>query len=76
MERKDLMNKLYDTTLITIGAVPVSMVPKRTIGEQLGTPATMKGTLKLAAAVGAGTVGVKYMQSMKWYSFIWFLLII
>ena len=66
MERKDLMNELYDATLITLGAGAVSMVSKRAIGEQLGTPTTMKGTLKLAAAVGAGTVGVKYMQSKKW----------
>ena len=66
MERKDLMNEFYDATLITIGAVAVSMVSKRAIGEQLGTPTTMKETLKLAAAVGAGTVRVKYMQSKKW----------
>ena len=66
MERKDLMNELYDATLITIGAVAVSMVSKRAISEQLGTPITVKGTLKLAAAVGAGTVGAKYMQSKKW----------
>ena len=60
------MNKLYDVTLITMGAVAVSVVLKRVIGEQLGAPNTIKGTLKLAAAVRAGTVGVKYMQSKKW----------
>ena len=66
MEKKDLMNELYDATLITLGAVAVSMVSKRVVREQLGTPTTMRGTLKLAAAVRAGTVGVKYMQSKKW----------
>ena len=65
-EKKDLMNELYDATLITIGVVAVSMVSKKAIGEQLGTPTIMKGTLKLAAAVGTGTVGVKYMQLKKW----------
>ena len=64
MERKDLMNELYDATLIRMGAVVVS-ISKRAIGKQLGTPTTVKGTLNLAAAVGAGTVGVKYMQSKK-----------
>ena len=51
------MNELYD------GAVAVSMVSNRAIGKQLGTPTTVKGTLKLAAAVGAGTVGLKYMAT-------------
>ena len=41
------------------------MVSKRAIGQQLGTPTTMKGTLELAAALGAGMVGVKYMQLKK-----------
>ena len=49
-----------------LGAVAVSMVSKCVVGKQLGTPTTMRGTLKLAAAVGTGTVGVKYMQSKKW----------
>ena len=63
---RNVMNELYDATLVTIGAVAVSMLSKKAIGEQLGTPTTANGTLKLAAAVGAGTVGVKYMQSKKW----------
>ena len=65
-ENKNLMDELCNATLITIGAVAVSMVSKKAIGEQLGTPTTVKGTLKLATAVGAGTVGVKYMKSKKW----------
>ena len=61
VEKKDLMNELYDATLITIRAVAVSMVSERAIGEQLGAPTTVKGTLKLAVAVGAETAGVKHM---------------
>ena len=61
MERKDLMNELYNATLITMEVVAVSMASKRVIDEQLGAPNTMKGALKLAAAVGA-----KYMQLKKW----------
>ena len=63
---RNVMNELYDTTLVTIIAVAVSMLSKKAIGEQLGTPTTVKGTLKLSAAVGAGMLGVKYMQSKTW----------
>ena len=60
------MNELYDAALVTFGATAVSMASKKAVGEQLGTPSTLKGTLKLAAAVGAGMVKVKYIQSKKW----------
>ena len=63
---KNLMNEVYESALITLGAVTVSIISKKSIGEQLGTPATGNGTLKLAAAVSLGTIGVKYIQDKKW----------
>ena len=60
------MNELYDSTLVTIGAVGVSILTKKVINEQLGVPTTLMGTLKLAAAVGLSTVGLKYAQKKKW----------
>ena len=50
VERKNLMNELYNANLVTIGAVAVSMVSKKATGEQLGAPNTVKGTLKLGSS--------------------------
>lgn len=66
IDRKEVMNELYDALLVTPGAVVVSMVSKKALREPLGTPETVKGTVKLAAAVGAGTLLVKWLQSKKW----------
>ena len=66
MNRKEIMNELYDSTLITMGAVGVGMVTRKAIGDGLSTPASLMTTLKLAAAVGLSTLGIKYMQDKKW----------
>ena len=61
MNRKEIMNELYDSTLITIGAVGVGMITRKAIGDGLSTPASLMTSLKLAAAVGLSTLGIKYM---------------
>ena len=66
MNRKEAMNELFDSTLITLGAVGVGMVTRKTVGDGLSTPASLVTTLKLAAAVGLSTLGIKYAQDKKW----------
>ena len=66
MDEKTVMNEIYNSTLVTFGTVGLSMLAKRPFGEQIGAPSILMGTLKLAVAVGAGTVGVKYAQNKKW----------
>ena len=66
MNRKEAMNELYDSTLITFGAVGVGMATRKIIKDGLSTPASLMSTLKLAAAVGLSTLGIKYMQDKKW----------
>ena len=66
MNKKEVMNELYDSTLITLGAAGVGMVTRKAIGDGLSTPASLMTTLKLAAAVGLSTLGIKYMQDKKW----------
>lgn len=66
IDRKELMNELYDAALVTAGAVAVSMASKKVLKEPLGTPESVKGTLKLATAVGASTLLVKWAQSKKY----------
>ena len=66
MDKKEIMNELFDSTLITMGAVGVGMVTRKAIGDGLSTPASLMTTLKLAAAVGLSTLGIKYAQDKKW----------
>ena len=63
---KNLMNEVYESALITLGAVIVSMISKKALGKKLGGPDNINGTLKLAAAVSLGTTVVKYAQDKKW----------
>ena len=66
MNKKQAMNELYDSTIITLGAVGVGMVTRKAIGDGLSTPGTLITTLKLAVAVGLSTLGIKYAQDKKW----------
>ena len=66
MNKKEAMNELYDSTLITLGAVGVGMLTRKAIGDGLSTPASLMSTLKLAAAVGLSTLGIKYLQDKKY----------
>ena len=38
MNKKEAMNELYDSTLITLGAVGVGMLTRKAIGDSLSTP--------------------------------------
>ena len=66
MNKKEAMNELYDSTLITLRAVGVGMLTRKAIGDGLSTPASLMSTLKLAAAVGLSTLGIKYRQDKKY----------
>ena len=66
INRKEVMNELYDSTLITLGAVGIVMVTRRAFSDGLSTPASLVPTLKLTAAVGLSTLGIKYAQDKKW----------
>ena len=57
------MNELYDAGLITLGAVVVSS--KKLTKDDLGVPSTAQRILKLAAAIGAGSLAMKYAQTKK-----------
>ena len=39
MNRKKVMNELYDSTLITLGAVGVGMITRKAFSDGLATPA-------------------------------------
>ena len=56
------MNELYNAGLITLGAVATSMITGKLMNDDLGVTSTTQRVLKLAAAVGGGSVSVKYLQ--------------
>ena len=66
MNRKEAMNELFDSTLVTLGAVGVGMVTRKAINDGLSTPASLVTIVKLAVAVGVSTLGVKYAQDKNW----------
>ena len=66
MNKKEAMNGLFDSTLVTLGAVGVGMLTRKAFGNGLSTPASLMTTLKLAAAIGLSTLGVKYAQDKKY----------
>ena len=51
MNRKEVMNELFDSTLIMMGAVGVGMITRRVFSDGLSTPASLVPSLKLATAV-------------------------
>lgn len=60
------MNELYDAGLITLGAVAVSMASRKLAKDDLGVPSTAQRILKLAAAIGVGSMAVKYAKTKKY----------
>ena len=62
----DLKEELYNAALITVGATAVGFASRKAVGTQLGTPETLKGSLKLGVAVGLGCLVIKYAEKQKW----------
>ena len=63
---EEFKKELYDAALITAGATAVGFTVKKAVGTQLGTPETLKGSLKLGAAIGVGCFLIKYAEKKKW----------
>ena len=65
LDKNVVMNTIYNAGLITLGAVGTSMISKKLMKDGLGvTNNSAQGVLKLAVAVGGGSVMVKYLQKM------------
>ena len=55
--KKEVINELYDATLLTTGVVGVSYLAKKVAGKSLGAPMTLAGETKLAVAVAGQSAG-------------------
>ena len=60
--KNDVMNTLYNARLITLRAVATSMASGKLMKDGLGVTGSTQGVMKLAAAVGGGSIMVKYLQ--------------
>ena len=63
---EEFKKELYNAALITVGATAVGFAARKAVGTQLGTPETLKGSLKLGAAIGIGCFLIKYAEKKKW----------
>ena len=59
---KEVLNGLYNAGLITLGAFGVSMVSQKLLKDGLGVTRCVSSVLRLASAVGGGSVLVKFLQ--------------
>ena len=63
---EEFKKELYNAALITVGATAVGYASRKAVGTQLGTPETLKGSLKLEVAIGVGCFLIKYAEKKKW----------
>ena len=63
---EEFRKELYNAALITAGATAVGFASRKAVGTQLGTPETLKGSLKLGAAIGIGCFLIKFAEKKKW----------
>ena len=63
---KEVLNGLYNAGLITVGAAGVSLASSKILKENLGVTRTMQNLVKMAVAVGGGSLLVKVIQKKDW----------
>ena len=62
LTKEEVLNGLYNAGLITLGAVGVSMASQKVLKDDLGVTHLAQRVLRLAVAVGGGSVLVKFLQ--------------
>ena len=62
LAKEEVLNGLYSAGLITLGAAGVSLASSKLLKENLGVTRTMQNLLKIAVAVGGGSLLVKLAQ--------------
>ena len=66
LTKEEVLNGLYNSGLITLGAVGVSMASQKILKDDLGVTRSAQRVLRLAVAVGGGSVLVKFLQKKKY----------
>jgi hypothetical protein len=60
--KKEVINELYDATLLTTGVVGVSYLARKVAGKSFGAPMTLEGVTKLAVAVAGSAFVIGYQK--------------
>ena len=66
LTKEEVLNGLYNAGLITLGAVGISMASKKLLKDDLGVIRSTQRVLRLAVAVGGGSVLVKSLQKKEY----------
>ena len=66
LTKEEVLNGLYNAGLITFGAAGVSLASSKLLKENLGVTRTMQNLVKMAVAVGGGSLLVKFVQKKDW----------
>ena len=66
LTKEEVLNGLYNAGLITLGAAGVSLASSKLLKENLGVTRTMQNLVKMAVAVGGGSLLVKFVQKKDW----------
>ena len=66
LTKEEVLNGLYNAGLITLGAAGVSLASSKLLKENLGVTRTMQNLVKMAVAVGGGSLAVKFAQKKDW----------
>ena len=66
LTKEEVLNGLYNAGLITLGAAGVSLASSKLLKENLGVTRTMQNLVKMAVAVGGGSLLVKVIQKKNW----------
>ena len=66
LTKEEVLNGLYNASLITLGAVGVSMASQKILKDDLGVTRSTQRVLRLAAAVGGGSLLVTFLQKKEY----------
>ena len=66
LTKEEVLNSLYNAGLITAGVAGVSMASSKLLRENLGVTRTVQNLVKMAVAVGGGSLLVKFTQKKDW----------
>ena len=66
LTKEEVLNGLHNAGLITLGAAGVSLASSKLLKENLGVTRTMQNLVKMAVAVGGGSLLVKFVQKKDW----------
>ena len=66
LTKEEVLNSLYNAGLITAGAAGVSMASSKLLRENLGVTRTVQNLVKMAVAVGGGSLLIKFAQKKDW----------